>query len=401
MSDKSRQLVTILVCGSIILTLAMGVRHGLGLFLLPVTSEFGWNRGAFSFALAMQNLMWGIAQPFTGMIADRFGAGKVLIAGAILYAAGLAFMTASSSPLLFSVSAGVLIGIALSCCTFSVITGVIGRNFPAEKRSQALGISAAAGSFGQFLMVPFEQTLIEGIGWSNTLMLLAGMICLIIPLSAGLREKRVVAGARQQSIAQALREAFACPSFWLLTSGYFVCGFQVVFIGVHLPSFLRDRQLSAGVAVTALALIGLFNIFGTYAAGQLGARHTKKYLLSGIYTLRSVVIAIFLLLPITPLSVYIFAAAIGFLWLSTVPLTSGIVAHIFGVRYLSMLSGFVFFSHQMGSFCGVWLGGYLYDRTGSYNSVWMIAIALGIFAALINWPIREEPMARLAAAPAG
>ena len=310
-------------------------------------------------------------------------------------------MTASSSPLLFSLSAGVLIGLALSCCTYSVISGVIGRNFPAHKRSQALGISAAAGSFGQFLMVPFEQTLIDAIGWSNTLLLLAGMVCMVIPLSLGLREIPAAASARQQSVPQALREAFACPSFWLLTAGYFVCGFQVQFIGVHLPSFLRDRQLSAGVAVTALALIGLFNVFGTYVAGQLGARYTKKYLLSGIYTLRSVVIVIFLLMPITPLSVYLFAAAIGFLWLSTVPLTSGIVAHIFGVRYMSMLIGSVFFSHQMGSFTGVWLGGYLFDKTGSYNTVWMVAIALGIFAALINWPIREEPVARLTAAPAG
>ncbi len=401
MSDKSRQLVTILVCGSIILTLAMGIRHGLGLFLLPVTTEFGWNRGAFSFALAIQNLLWGITQPFTGMIADRYGAPKSIIAGALFYATGLALMTASSSPLLFSLSAGVLIGLALSCCTFSVISGVIGRNFPAHKRSQALGISAAAGSFGQFLMVPFEQTLIDGIGWSNALLLLAALACLIIPLAMGLRETPAAASTRQQSVPQALREAFASPSFWLLTSGYFVCGFQVVFIGVHLPSFLRDRGLSAGIAVTALALIGLFNVFGTYAAGQLGARYTKKYLLAGIYALRSVVIVIFLLLPITPLSVYIFAAAIGFLWLSTVPLTSGIVAHIFGVRYLSMLLGSVFFSHQMGSFCGVWLGGYLYDKTGSYDVVWMIAIALGVFAALINWPIREQPVARLAPAPAG
>jgi MFS family permease len=398
MTDKSRQLVTILACGSIILTLAMGIRHGLGLFLLPMSSEFGWNREAFSFALAIQNLLWGLSQPFAGMIADRYGAVKALVAGALFYAAGLALMTASASQVMFSLSAGVLIGLALSGCTFSVISGVIGRNFPEHKRSQALGISAAAGSFGQFLMVPVEQGLIEGIGWSNALLLLAGLVCLIAPLSIGLRETRVAATARQQTIAQALREAFAFPSFWLLTAGYFVCGFQVVFIGVHLPSFLRDQQLSAGVAVTALALIGLFNIFGTYTAGQLGARFTKKYLLAGIYALRSVVIVIFLALPITPLSVYLFAAAIGFLWLSTVPLTNGIVAHIFGVRYLSMLSGFVFFSHQMGSFCGVWLGGYLYDKSGSYNVVWMIAIALGIFAAIVNSPIRERPIMRPVAA---
>jgi MFS family permease len=397
MPGQSRQLVAILVCGSIILTLAMGIRHGLGLFLLPMSTEFGWNREAFSFALAIQNLLWGLSQPFTGMIADRFGAVRALIVSAVFYAAGLALMTASASPTMFSLSAGVLIGLALSGCTFSVVAGVIGRNFPENKRSQALGISAAAGSFGQFMMVPTEQWLIEGVGWSNALLLLAGLVCLIIPLSIGLKEPRVAATARQQTIAQALREAFAYRSFWLLTAGYFVCGFQVVFIGVHLPSFLRDQQLSASIAVTALALIGLFNIFGTYIAGQLGARHTKKYLLSGIYALRSVVIIIFISAPMTPLSVYLFAAAIGFLWLSTVPLTNGIVAHIFGVRYLSMLSGFVFFSHQMGSFCGVWLGGYLYDKTGSYHGVWMIAIALGVFAALINWPIHEKPIARLAA----
>jgi MFS family permease len=400
MSGKSRQLVTILVCSSIILTLAMGIRHGLGLFLLPMSTEFGWNREAFSFALALQNLFWGITQPFTGMIADRFGAARALVAGSLFYAAGLALMTTSASPVLFSVSAGLLIGVALSGCTFSVVAGVIGRNFPESKRSQALGISAAAGSFGQFVMVPVEQGLIDGIGWSNALLLLAALVCLIAPLSIGLKETPAANTLRAQTVAQALREAFAYRSFWLLTAGYFVCGFQVVFIGVHLPSYLRDDQLSSGVAVTALALIGLFNIFGTYVAGQLGARFTKKYLLSGIYTLRSIVIVIFLVLPITPVSVYVFAAAIGFLWLSTVPLTSGIVAHIFGVRYLSMLSGFVFFSHQMGSFCGVWLGGYLYDKTGSYNVVWQISIALGIFAAIINWPIKERAIVRTAAIPA-
>jgi MFS family permease len=249
-------------------------------------------------------------------------------------------------------------------------------------------------------MVPVEQGLIDGIGWSNALLLLAALVCVIAPLSIGLKETPAANTLRAQTVAQALREAFAYRSFWLLTAGYFVCGFQVVFIGVHLPSYLRDHQLSSGVAVTALALIGLFNIFGTYVAGQLGARFTKKYLLSGIYTLRSIVIVIFLVLPITPVSVYVFAAAIGFLWLSTVPLTSGIVAHIFGVRYLSMLSGFVFFSHQMGSFCGVWLGGYLYDKTGSYNVVWQISIALGIFAAIINWPIKERAIVRTAAIPA-
>lgn len=394
MPDKSRQLAVILVCASIIVMLAMGIRHGLGLFLQPMSSEFGWNREAFSFALAIQNLLWGLSQPFAGMIADRYGAVKALVAGALFYAAGLALMTVSASPVVFSLSAGVLIGLALSGCTYSVIYGVIGRTFPEHKRSQAMGMIAAAGSLGMFLIVPVEQQLIESVGWSQALLLLAALVCLVAPLAFGLREQRPAATAHQQSIAQALREAFAYPSFWLLSAGYFVCGFQVVFIGVHLPSFLRDQQLSAAVAVTALALIGLFNVFGTFAAGWLGARYTKKYLLCGIYALRSVAIVVFLALPITPTSVYVFAAAIGFLWLSTVPLTNGVVAHIFGVRYLSMLSGFVFFSHQIGSFFGVWLGGLLYDRTGSYNVVWMIAIALGVFAALMNWPIAERAIAR-------
>jgi len=400
MPEKSRQLVAILICGSIIVMLSMGIRHGFGLFLRPMSVEFGWNREAFSFALAIQNLLWGLSQPFAGMIADRYGAAKALIAGSLLYAAGLVLMTASSTPFMFSMSAGVLIGLALSGCTYSVIFGVVGRNFPEQKRSQALGLIAAAGSLGMFSMVPAEQWLIDGVGWSQALLLLAAASCLIAPLAVGLREKRHVAAANQQTIVQALREAFAYPSFWLLTSGFFVCGFQVVFIGVHLPSFLRDQQLSSGVAVTALALIGLFNVFGTITAGWLGARYTKKYLLSGIYALRSVAIVILLALPITPLSVYLFASAIGFLWLSTVPLTNGVVAHIFGVRYLSMLSGFVFLSHQIGSFFGVWLGGMLYDRTGSYHVVWMIAVALGVFAAIINWPIRERPITRVAAAPA-
>jgi MFS family permease len=398
MPNQSRQFVAILVCGSIIVMLAMGIRHGMGLFLQPMTTTFGWNREAFSFALAIQNLMWGLSQPFTGMIADRYGAVKALLFGAAFYAAGLALMTVSSSPAVFSLTAGVLIGLAQSGCTYSVIYGVVGRTFPEHKRSQAMGTIAAAGSLGMFFMVPVEQKLIDGVGWTQALFLLAAAACLIAPLAMGLREKPRVATANQQTIAQALREAFAYPSFWLLTFGYFVCGFQVVFIGVHLPSFLRDQQLGANVAVTALALIGLFNVFGTFTAGWLGARYTKKYLLSGIYTLRSIVIVIFLALPITPVSVYVFASAMGFLWLSTVPLTNGVVAHIFGVRYLSMLSGFVFFSHQIGSFFGVWLGGYLYDKTGSYNVVWTIAIGLGIFAALINWPIKERAITRAAAA---
>jgi predicted MFS family arabinose efflux permease len=299
-------------------------------------------------------------------------------------------------------SAGVLIGAAQAGTTYAVIYGVIGRQIPAAKRSWAMGVAAAAGSFGQFLMVPVEGQLIARLGWHTALLVLAALVLLIVPLAFGLREgKHEAAGVRRdQTILQAVREAFKYPSFVLLTAGYFVCGFQVVFIGVHMPSYLRDKGLSPEVASYALALIGLFNVFGTYIAGALGARLAKRKLLAAIYLSRAVAIALFLLAPISPLSVYVFASVIGFLWLSTVPLTSGIVAQIFGVAHLSMLGGIVFLSHQVGSFLGVWLGGYLYDRTGSYDVVWYLAIALGVFAALINLPVKEGAIARPVPQPA-
>jgi MFS family permease len=389
---------TVLICGGILLTIAMGIRHGFGFFLPPMSAAFGWKREVFAFALGLQNLVWGVAQPFTGMLADRYGALRVLLAGTLCYAAGLALMTVSATGLAFSGSAGVLIGLALSGTTYSVIYGVIGRTFPEQRRSWALGIAAAAGSFGQFIMIPVEQSLISGFGWLQALLVLAVMSLAMAPLAFGLREPAYASSVqREQTIMHAVAEAFRYPSFQLLMAGYFVCGFQVVFIAVHLPAYLKDHAL-AGAATGALALIGLFNVFGTYAAGVLGGRFAKKNLLAGIYVSRAVVIALFLLAPLTPISVYLFAAAIGFLWLSTVPLTNGVIAQVFGVRHLSMLSGFVFFSHQVGSFFGVWLGGYLYDRTGSYDLVWMISIALGVFAALVNWPIRETPIVRTAAA---
>lgn len=398
MNARAHSLTAILVCGSVIVTLAMGIRHGLGLFLQPLSTDFGWNREVFSFAIALQNLLWGAAQPLAGGLADRFGAPRVIMTGALMYAAGLALMTVSAVPLAFSLSAGVLIGLSLSGVTYSVIYGVVGRTFPASKRSQAMGYIAAAGSFGQFMMVPVEQWLIGSTGWSNALIALALIALIMLPTALGLREAPHARSSGGQTIREALAEAFRNGSFWLLTAGYFVCGFQVVFIAVHLPSYLKDHGVGPNVAVTALALIGLFNIAGTWAAGSLGARLPKKYLLTFIYSARSVVIALFLLAPLSPLSVYIFASAMGLLWLSTIPLTNGIVGVVFGVRYLAMLGGFVFFSHQIGSFFGVWLGGRIYDATGNYNAVWMIAIALGIFAALINLPIREKPLARLAAA---
>ncbi len=399
MPRSQPSLTTILICSGLIVSLSMGIRHGFGFFLPPMTEAFHWNREVFAFALGLQNLVWGAAQAFTGMLADRYGARRVLIIGALLYAAGLALMTMSASGLAFAGSAGVLLGVALSGTTYSVVYGVIGRSFPESKRSQAMGLAAAAGSFGQFLMVPTEQFMISHLGWVNALLILAMMALLIVPLSAGLYEPERAGGTEenQQSVGQALKQAISYPSFLLLTAGYFVCGFQVVFIGVHLPAFLKDKGLPAETASYALALIGLCNVLGTFVAGQLGARVPKRLLLSGIYLARAVVIAIFISMPLSQLSVCLFAATMGLLWLSTVPLTNGVVAQIFGVRYLSMLSGLVFFSHQIGSFLGVWLGGVLYDRTGSYDVVWQISIALGVFAAIVNWPVKEHAIGQQAA----
>jgi predicted MFS family arabinose efflux permease len=394
----------VLLCGALIVTVSMGIRHGFGLWLQPITMERGWTRETFAFALAIQNIAWGLAGPLAGMLADRYGAFKVLIVGGLLYALGLVLMALSTSGLAFTGSAGLLIGMAQSGTTYAVIYGVIGRNVAPQKRSWAMGVAAAAGSFGQFLMVPVENWLISGTGWQNALFFLSMAALLIVPLAFGLREPPLsrAQGAQHQSIAQAVREAFGYRSFQLLMAGYFVCGFQVVFIGVHMPSYLKDHGLSPQVATYALALIGLFNVFGTYAAGSLGQRMPKRYLLSGIYALRSVAIVTFLSVPLTPMSVYIFSAVMGVLWLSTVPPTNSVVMQIFGIQHMSMLGGFVFLGHQVGSFLGVWLGGKLYDSTGSYDVVWWLAVALGVAAALINLPVREHAIDRSAdAAPAG
>jgi MFS family permease len=401
---RQLSLTQVLVCGAAIVTLSMGVRHGFGLWLQPITQARGWTRETFALALAIQNLAWGVFGIFAGMAADRFGAFRVLVVGALLYAVGLAGMALAPTPLLFALSSGVLIGAAQAGTTYAVIYGVIGRQIDPARRSWAMGVAAAAGSFGQFLMVPVEGLLIGGTGWQEALLLLAGGVLLIAPFAFWLREPGFSGGAahhhREQSVVQALREAFKYKSFQLLMAGYFVCGFQVVFIGVHMPSYLRDHGLPPQVASYALALIGLFNVFGTYIAGTLGQRLARRKILATIYLGRAAVIAIFLAAPLTPTSVYVFSAVMGFLWLSTVPPTNAIVANIFGVAHLSMLGGFVFFSHQIGSFLGVWLGGYLYDRTGSYDIVWYMAIALGVFAALVNLPVREAPIARTAPQPA-
>lgn len=395
----------ILCCSAVIVTLSMGIRHGFGLWLLPMTQAMDWSRQDFSFAMAVQNLAWGFLGVFMGMVADRFGAFKVLAGCAVIYSVGLVGMAHATTPLMLALTAGLTIGLAQAGTTYGVVYGVIGRQIPPEKRSWAMGVVAAAGSFGQFLMLPVEGGLIESAGWQDALLILAAMALLIVPLALGLREPgfaaktsnvktSLAASGPGQTIAQAMREAFAYPSFLLLMSSYFVCGFQVIFIGVHMPSYLKDEGFSTQVGTHALALIGLFNVFGSYIAGSLGQRIARRKILAFIYFARTVAITIFLLVPLSPMSVYIFSATMGLLWLSTVPPTNATVAQIFGVRHLSMLSGVVFFSHQIGSFLGVWLGGYLYDTTGSYDAVWYIAIALGVFAALMSLPVKENPIAR-------
>ncbi|MBC7444358.1 MAG: MFS transporter [Polaromonas sp.] len=396
-SAPKLSMLQVLAFGAAIVTLSMGIRHGFGLWLQPITQAQGWTRETFAFAIAVQNLSWGIFGIFAGMVADRFGAFRVIAGGALLYALGLVGMALSPTGLLFTLTAGVLIGAAQAGTTYAVIYGVIGRCISADKRSWAMGVAAAAGSFGQFLMVPTESFLISALGWQAALLVLGGAVLLIAPLALGLRETGFSGGMpakRDQSIGQALREALKYPSFQMLMAGYFVCGFQVVFIGVHMPSYLRDKGLSPQVAGYALALIGLFNVFGTYAAGVLGQRIAKRKILATIYLSRAVVITVFLAAPLSPASVYVFSSLMGLLWLSTIPPTNAVVAQIFGIQHMSMLSGFIFFSHQVGSFMGVWLGGFLYDRTGSYDIVWYIAIALGVLAALVNLPVREAPIQR-------
>lgn len=401
----SLSLVQVLVFGSLMVTLSMGIRHGFGLFNLPITSANGWGRETYALAIALQNLVWGFAQPVAGALADRYGPFKIMVLGGLLYGLGLIGMALTSDPFLFNLAGGLSIGIGLAATTYSVVYGILGRNVSPEKRVWAMGITAAAGSFGQFLMMPLEQGLIMSFGANEALIYLGLLASLMIPLAFCLREKNFNANqAGNQTIGEALREAMGNRNFQFLMMGYFVCGFQVIFISLHLAPYLKDMSLQhpeingATVATTALALIGLFNVIGTYYAGVLGQRFPKRYLLSGIYFSRSLAISLFLLLPLSSMSTYVFAAIMGILWLSTIPLTNAIVAQIFGVKYLTMLSGLVFFSHQLGSFCGAYFGGYLYDLTGSYQIVWGIAIALGVFAGLINLPIREEPLARPAIA---
>lgn len=388
----------IVLFGGLIVTLAMGVRHTFGLFLSPVSQELGWGREVFALAIAVQNLLWGAFQPITGMLADRWGGRRALLWGALCYVLGLALMALSTTPGAMLGSAGLLIGLALSGTTYSVVYGEIGRHVAAADRSRAMGMVGAAGSLGQFLMLPIGQGLIDGLGWSLTLLVFAVLVAGIIPAGLALTPASAQVGHQppRQSARAALLEALGERGYLLLCFSYLVCGFQVVFIGMHLPSYLVDQGLDAKVGTTCLALIGLFNVFGTYLFGQWGGRWSKARLLAGIYVSRSITIVVFLLLPLSPVSAMVFASVMGFLWLSTVPLTNGLVAQVFGVQYLAMLGGFAFFAHQIGSFLGVWLGGRMFDLTGSYQLIWLASIALGVLAGLAAWPIRETPLARLA-----
>jgi MFS family permease len=389
---RSDRALVLLCAGATILSVALGIRHGFGLFLQPMSVDNGWGRETFAFAIAAQNLVWGVAQPFTGMLADRFGASRTIVAGAVLYAVGLVAMSLAHTPGELVFGAGLLVGLGLSGTTFAVVLGAIGRAVPPERRSHALGVATAIGSFGQFAMLPGSLSLIGWLGWSAALVALAGAAVAMAPLAGAVREH---GGGPAQPPFAALREALAHRGFWLLSFGFFVCGFHVVFIITHLPAFLVDRGLPLATGTTVLALVGLANVAGAYLAGKWGERYRKPVGLAAIYLGRAAVIAAFVWLPITEWSAYAFGILIGVLWMSTVPLTNGTIASLFGVRNMSMLGGVAFLCHQVGAFLGGWLGGRAYDQTGSYDAVWAIAIGLSLVAALLNWPIRETAVARL------
>ncbi len=393
-------LPVVIVAGCLISLLSFGPRSIMGLFLTPMTEAHGWSRETFALSIAIQNIMWGFGQPVAGAFADRFGTGRVLAAGGFVYGAGVALMAWAPNPLWLNISAGVLIGLGMAAGSFAIVLTAFGRRVPAEKRTIVFGIGTAAGSMGQFIFAPLGQTLIHTFGWQQALVVLAAMMLAIPVLALALAGRPGVAqqAMREQSVGQALTEAFAYRSYVLLTVGFFVCGFHVAFITAHLPAYIVDKGLDPRIGAWALALIGLFNIIGSLASGWISQNNSKPVLLSVIYLSRAVLIALFVLLPTTPATVLIFAAVIGLLWLSTVPPTSGLVAIMFGPKHLGVLMGIVFFSHQFGAFLGVWLGGRLYDQTGSYDVVWWLGVALGIFAAIVHWPIKEAPAYQVAPA---
>ena len=402
MSATSRRVLhavpLVILAGCLIAMINFGPRSIMGFFLTPMSNDFGWNREVFAFAIALQNLAWGIGQPFVGIIADRFGTARVLSIGAVIYAAGLALMATSTDPLSLQMTAGVLIGLGVAGSAFLLVLAAFARLLPENMRTLGYGLGTAAGSLGQFVFAPLGQGFISAYGWQTTLLILAAIVMAIPLLATVLRGRPeadpTVGGGRDQSVPEALREAFTHNSYRLLVAGFFVCGFQVMFITVHLPPYLSDIGVPVIYGGYAIGLIGLFNIFGSITSGYLTGFMQRRYLLAGLYIVRSLAIVVFLLVPVSIPSVLIFAAVMGFLWLSTVPPTQQLVVVMFGTRYVATLFGFVFFSHQVGSFLGVWLGGRLYDIYGSYDAVWWIAVVLGLFAAAVHMPIVERRVDR-------
>lgn len=390
----------VLVCGGLVLMLAMGTRQSFGLFLQPMSDALGWGRGTFALAIAFQNILWGLSQPLAGLLADKYGSGRVVALGGLAYAAGLYLMSRTGSEAELLLSAGFLLGFALSGTSFAVVLAAVGRAAPPDKQSTALGLASAGGSLGQFVMIPGVQTAISATGWSTALVVLALAALLLVPLAAGLagRPRGDAAAGGRQSLGAALREARRHPGYRYLNAGFLVCGFQVTFIMVHLPAYLVDSGATPTMAALGLTTIGLFNIVGSLACGLLGDRYSKKYLLSLFYLARGAATVVFILVPVSNLSVLAYTATMGLLWLGTVPLTNGLVAQIFGTRYIATLFGIVFLSHQVGAFLGVWLGGYLFDVTGSYILVWWLVAGLGFVAAALHWPIDERALPRLASA---
>ncbi|MZR31071.1 MFS transporter [Sneathiella litorea] len=397
---QSRPILILVLAGGLISLLAIGARAAFGLFLEPVSSEFGWGREVFALALAIQNIVWGLSQPFASAIADKYGSGRTLLVSGLVYASGLFLMSQTGSATELHLTAGLMIGMGLSGTGFGVVIGSVGRAVPEEKRSMALGIVGAAGSLGQFLMVPLGQAFIGNYGWSMALILLGVCVLLMIPAAAfvtGKASDSATAGAA--SLSAAIREAAGNGSYWLLFFGFFVCGFHVTFVAVHLPAYIVDMNVAPEYGAIALSVVGLFNVVGSLASGYLGGKYSKKYLLSTLYFLRAALFVAFILIPISPVTILVFAGVLGLLWLSTVPLTSGLVAVMFGPKYMTTLFGFVFFGHQIGAFLGAYIGGLAFDLYGSYDIVWWMSVALGIISGLLHWPIRENmPVQRAQAA---
>ena len=391
----SKPLIYMLIGSAIILALSLGVRHGFGLYLVPMSDEFSWGHNVFSLAIAMQNLIWGAAQPFTGALADKYGSKIVVAVGGVLYTIGLLLMAVSSTGWLLNLSVGLILGLALSATSFSVLLSAVGRAAPPEKRSLAMGIASAAGSFGQFVMLPSTLLLLQNFGWSAALVVSAILIAMIVPLAWMLKAPAfVVPNTSTNQVQLSFKDILVIAKnhkpFWFLSLGFLVCGFQVVFIGIHLPGYLIDHGFNATTGTVFLALVGLFNIVGTYTAGWLGGKYSKPKLLMGLYGLRGIAIIAFLMLPLSTFTIYSFGVVMGLLWLSTVPLTNGIVANMFGIKYLSMLSGIVFFTHQVGSFFGGWLGGVNHDVTGNYDLIWLFSIILSVFGVLVHFFVDEK-----------